>query len=54
MNSAVITTTMTAPISVPIMRYQPLRKEAPSCGWQTMKAVVPAQSALSSWSQNAT
>ena len=40
--------------TVPIMRYQPLRSEAPRCGWQTIAAEVPAQYALSSSSQNAT
>src|SRR5262245_52924724 len=42
------------PTRVPIMRYQPMRSDAPSCGWQTIAAVVPAQKGLSSWSQNAT
>lgn len=40
---AVSTTIATAPTTVPTMRNQPLRKEAPSCGWQTRAAVVPAQ-----------
>jgi hypothetical protein len=40
---AVRTTIATAPTTVPTMRNQPLRKEAPSCGWQTRAAVVPAQ-----------
>ncbi len=48
------TTIATAPITVPIIRNQPLRSEAPRCGWQTIAAVVPAQNALSSSSQNAT
>ena len=47
-------TITTAPTTVPIMRNQPLRSEAPSCGWQTSAADVPAQYALSSSSQNAT
>ena len=36
------------------MRNQPLRSDAPSTGWQTMAAEVPAQDGLSSSSQNAT
>ena len=51
---AVSTTIMTAPTTVPIMRNQPLRSEAPSCGWHTIAAEVPAQNGLSSSSQNAT
>jgi len=38
---------------VPIIRNQPLRSEAPSCGWHTIAAVPPAQYGLSSSSQNA-
>src|SRR5438128_10815118 len=44
----------TAPTTVPIMRNQPLRNEAPRRGWQTTAADVPAQKALSSSTQNAT
>jgi hypothetical protein len=51
---AVSTTIATAPTTVPIMRNQPLRNEAPRFGWQTTAAEVPAQYALSSSSQNAT
>src|SRR5438128_12186654 len=51
---AVSTTIATAPTTVPIMRNQPLRNEAPRRGWQTTAADVPAQKALSSSSQNAT
>jgi hypothetical protein len=39
---------------VPIMRNQPLRSDAPRCGWQTIAAEVPAQKGSSSSSQNAT
>ena len=49
-----MTTIATAPTTVPIIRYQPLRSEAPRLGWQTIAAVVAAQNALSSSSQNAT
>src|ERR1700730_13237712 len=42
-----------APTRVPIIRNQPLRNEAPSCGWHTIAAVPPAQYGLSSSSQNA-
>src|SRR5260370_33263141 len=38
---------------VPIIRNQPLRNEAPSCGWHTIAAVPPAQYGLSRSSQNA-
>ena len=51
---AVSTTIIVAPITVPIIRNQPLRSEAPSCGWHTIAAEVPAQKGLSSSSQNAT
>ena len=51
---AVSTTIIVAPITVPIIRNQPLRSEAPSCGWHTIAAEVPAQNGLSSSSQNAT
>jgi hypothetical protein len=51
---AVSTTIATAPITVPIRRYQTLRSDAPRCGWQTIAAEVPAQYGLSSSSQNAT
>jgi hypothetical protein len=51
---AVSNTLIMAPMSVPIMRNQPLRKEAPSCGWHTIAAEVPAQKGSSSWSQKAT
>src|ERR1700751_5416647 len=47
-------TIQTAPTTVPIKRYQPLRSEAPRCGWHTKAADVPAQKAWSSSSQNAT
>src|SRR5262245_25278162 len=50
---AVSTTIMMAPITVPIIRNQPLRREAPSCGWHTIAAEVPAQNGSSSWSQKA-
>ena len=53
-NHAVSTTIVTAPTTVPIMRNQDLRSEAPRCGWHTIAADVPAQYALSSSSQNAT
>src|SRR4029077_4187265 len=36
-----------------IIRNQPLRSEAPSCGWHTIAAVPPAQYGLPSSSQNA-
>src|SRR5262249_49114230 len=36
------------------IRNQPLRSEAPSCGWDTIAAEVPAQNGSSSWSQKAT
>jgi hypothetical protein len=39
---------------VPIMRNQPLRSDAPRCGWQTIATEVPAQKGSSSSSQNAT
>ena len=48
------TTIMTAPTMVPTIRNHAFRIEAPSCGWHTIAADVPAQYALSSWSQNAT
>ena len=48
------TTIMTAPTMVPIIRNHALRIEAPSCGWHTIAAEVPAQNGLSSSSQNAT
>ena len=32
-----------AAAAVPIRRNEPLRSDAPSCGWQTSAAVVPAQ-----------
>lgn len=32
-----------APAMVPMIRNQPLRRLAPTAGWQTMAAVVPAQ-----------
>ena len=51
---AVSTTIIVAPITVPIIRNQPLRSEAPSCGRQTIAAEEPAQNGLSSSSQNAT
>jgi hypothetical protein len=50
---AVSTTIMTAPTMVPITRNQPLRSDAPTPGWQTTAADVPAQDGLSSCSQNA-
>src|SRR6202047_3558297 len=46
-------TIATAPTLVPIIRNQPLRSEAPRCGWHTIAAVPPAQYGLSSLSQNA-
>src|SRR6516164_2180837 len=52
--NAVSTTIMMAPTTVPIIRYQPLRSEAPSCGWHTIAAEVPAQNGSSSCSQKAT
>src|SRR6478609_11539087 len=51
---AVSTTIIVAPVTVPIIRNQPLRSEAPSCNWLTIAAEVPAQKGLSSSSQNAT
>src|ERR1700730_16842090 len=51
---AVKRTITAAPTMVPIIRNQPLRIEAPSCGWHTIAAVPPAQYGLSSSSQNAT
>ena len=39
----VITTMTVAPTTVPIMRYQPLRREAPKVGWHTAAADAPAQ-----------
>src|SRR5271169_3924745 len=51
---AVSITTAEAPITVPIIRNQPFRSEAPSWGWHTTAAEVPAQKGLSSSSQNAT
>ena len=48
------TTIITVPTMVPIIRNHPLRSEAPSCGWHTIAAEVPAQKGLSSSSQNAT
>ena len=51
---AVSTTIIVAPTTVPIIRNQPLRSAAPSCGWHTIAADVPAQKGLSSSSQNAT
>jgi hypothetical protein len=41
------TTLTMAPMTVPIMRNHPLRSEAPSCGWHTIAAEVPAQKGLS-------
>ncbi len=52
--NAVSTTIMMAPTKVPIIRNQPLRSEAPSCGWHTIAAEVPAQNGLSSSSEKAT
>src|SRR5580658_4349303 len=52
-NQDVSTTTNVAPTTVPIIRNHPLRSEAPSCGWHTTAADVPAQNGLSSSSQNA-
>src|SRR5258706_10466068 len=37
------TTLFRSPMMVPIIRNQPLRREAPSCGWHTIAAVPPAQ-----------
>jgi hypothetical protein len=51
---ATSTTLIIAPTSVPIIRNQPLRSDAPSCGRQTIAAEVPAQNGLSSSNQNAT
>src|ERR1700750_937368 len=51
---AVRITIIVAPTTVPIIRNQPLRSEAPSCSWHTIAAEVPAQNGLSSSSQNAT
>ena len=51
---AVSATIIVAPTTVPIIRNQPLRSEAPSCSWHTIAAEVPAQKGLSSSSQNAT
>src|SRR5262249_26407694 len=52
--NAVSTTITMAPTMVPIIRNQPLRREAPRCGWHTIAAEMPAQKGLSSSSQNAT
>src|SRR3954463_8692234 len=51
---AVSTTISVAPTTVPIIRNQPLRSEAPSCSWHTIAAEVPAQKGLSRSRQNAT
>src|SRR5258708_33959300 len=51
---AVSTTTVEAPITVPIIRNQPLRSEAPSWGWHTTAAEEPAQHGLRSSTQSAT
>ncbi len=45
------TTIITAPTIVPTIRNHALRIEAPSCGWHTIAAEVPAQKGLSSSSR---
>ncbi len=52
--AAVMRTMTLAPTTVPINRNQPLRNAAPTKGWQTIAAVVPAQEGASSSSRNAT
>ena len=49
-----MTTIAAPPAAVPIRRNEPLRSEAPSCGWQTSAAVVPAQEGSFDWSAKAT
>ena len=49
-----MTTIATPPIAVPMRRNVALRIEAPSWGWQTSAAVVPAQDGSLSCNAKAT
>jgi hypothetical protein len=49
----VMITMAMAPMTVPTMRKDALRRVAPRLGWQTIAAVVAAHVGLSSSSQNA-